>query len=50
MVNPILRVWLNYYGHFYPSALRQVWHLVNILFSGFGESSNDFLSDGQSGI
>jgi RNA-directed DNA polymerase len=29
MVNPILRGWLNYYGHFYPSALRQIWHHVN---------------------
>jgi RNA-directed DNA polymerase len=29
MVNPVLRGWLNYYGRFYPSALRQIWRNVN---------------------
>lgn len=29
MVNPMLRGWLNYYGRFYPSALRQIWRNVN---------------------
>lgn len=29
MFNPILRGWLNYYGHFYPSELRQIWRNVN---------------------
>jgi RNA-directed DNA polymerase len=29
MVNPVLQGWLNYYGRFYPSALRQIWRNVN---------------------
>jgi RNA-directed DNA polymerase len=29
MFNPILRGWLNYYGRFYPSELRQIWRNVN---------------------
>lgn len=27
--NPILRGWANYYGRFYPSALRPLWRHVN---------------------
>lgn len=29
MFNPILKGWLNYFGRFYPSALRQIWRNVN---------------------
>lgn len=29
MFNPILRGWLNYYGRFYPSALKPLWQSVN---------------------
>ena len=32
MINPVLRGWINYYGHFYKSALyRTFQHLNNIL-------------------
>ncbi|MGO9215352.1 MAG: reverse transcriptase domain-containing protein, partial [Syntrophales bacterium] len=32
MINPVLRGWINYYGHFYKSALCQTFqHLNNIL-------------------
>ena len=29
MFNPVLRGWLNYYGRFYPSALKPLWRSVN---------------------
>jgi RNA-directed DNA polymerase len=29
MFNPVLRGWMNYYGRFYPSALRPLWRNVN---------------------
>ena len=29
MFNPILRGWLQYYGKFYPSELRQIWRNFN---------------------
>ena len=29
MFNPVLRGWLNYYGRFYPSDLRQLWRNIN---------------------
>jgi RNA-directed DNA polymerase len=29
MFNPVLRGWANYYGRFYPSALRDLWRHVN---------------------
>lgn len=29
MFNPVLRGWLNYYGRFYPSAMRPLWTNVN---------------------
>jgi RNA-directed DNA polymerase len=29
MFNPVLRGWLNYYGRFYPSALKPLWQSVN---------------------
>jgi len=29
MFNPILRGWLNYYGRFYPSALKPLWRSIN---------------------
>jgi RNA-directed DNA polymerase len=28
-LNPILRGWASYYGHFYKSALARLWHHVN---------------------
>ena len=29
MFNPVLRGWMNYYGRFYPSALKPLWRSVN---------------------
>lgn len=29
MFNPVLRGWANYYGRFYPSALKPLWRSVN---------------------
>lgn len=29
MFNPVLRGWLNYYGRFYPSAMKPLWRSVN---------------------
>lgn len=29
MFNPVLRGWMNYYGRFYPSALKPLWRNVN---------------------
>ena len=29
MYNPVLRGWANYYGRFYPSALKTLWRNVN---------------------
>ncbi len=29
MFNPVLRGWFNYYGKFYPSALRRIWRNFN---------------------
>lgn len=29
MFNPVLRGWMNYYGRFYPSALKPLWKSVN---------------------
>jgi RNA-directed DNA polymerase len=29
MFNPVLRGWLQYYGRFYPSALRRIWRNFN---------------------
>ncbi len=29
MFNPVLRGWANYYGRFYPSALKTLWRNVN---------------------
>jgi RNA-directed DNA polymerase len=29
MFNPVLRGWMNYYGRFYPSALKPLWRKVN---------------------
>jgi RNA-directed DNA polymerase len=29
MFNPVLRGWKNYYGRFYPSALKPLWQSVN---------------------
>jgi len=29
MFNPVLRGWLNYYGRFYPSALKPLWHSID---------------------
>ncbi len=29
MFNPVLRGWANYYGRFYPSALKPLWKSVN---------------------
>lgn len=29
MFNPVLRGWANYYGRFYPSAMRPLWRHVN---------------------
>lgn len=29
MFNPVLRGWFNYYGRFYPSAMRRVWRNFN---------------------
>ncbi len=29
MFNPVLRGWLQYYGQFYPSALRRIWRNFN---------------------
>ena len=29
MFNPILRGWLQYYGRFYPSAMRRIWVTFN---------------------
>ena len=29
MFNPVLRGWANYYGRFYPTALRTLWRQVN---------------------
>ena len=29
MFNPVLRGWFNYYGRFYPSAMRSIWRNFN---------------------
>ena len=29
MFGPVLRGWANYYGRFYPSALKPLWRQVN---------------------
>ena len=29
MFNPVLRGWFNYYGKFYPSAMRRIWRNFN---------------------
>lgn len=29
MFNPVLRGWMNYYGRFYPTALKPLWRSVN---------------------
>ncbi|HMB90089.1 MAG TPA: reverse transcriptase domain-containing protein, partial [Rhodothermales bacterium] len=29
MFNPVLRGWLNYYGRFYPSALKPLWRSID---------------------
>ena len=29
MFNPVLRGWANYYGRFYPSALKPLWRSIN---------------------
>jgi RNA-directed DNA polymerase len=28
-INPILQGWLNYYGHYYPTAMHPLWRYVN---------------------
>jgi RNA-directed DNA polymerase len=29
MFNPVLRGWFNYYGRFYPSAMKPLWRQMN---------------------
>lgn len=31
MFNPVLRGWANYYGRYYPSALKRLWRHVKRL-------------------
>lgn len=29
-INPVLKGWINYYGHFYKTKLRSFMHMVNV--------------------
>ena len=34
-INPVLRGWINYYGKFYKTKLRQFMHIVNVKLAGW---------------